>query len=303
MNNKNNTTRVNSPVAGRKTEAERFSDWLESQKKKPEFNVFKALVPESFAERLDEACAEDPENDCWTEKAPQSPEVAYFLQLIEETKEELFGGPKVMEFNEEIHGSRDANSNQYDGSYDELSSAGYKMQSYSTHVHEDMEYEYFAFKKERDDEFAETTGERDTTTQSSTYELNANWLKTQFATLAWAFKQLDEEVQDEVEKRYRKYMRYMQLRARDIDVELELPKVKVIRKKLTITNVPRNNRSYVLDYEEQDFFKPVFREQYAADPEEYGFEKPKAKAKAKPKAKKQARFTDWLEEVKKASKK
>ena len=142
--NKNNKTNNSSDVE-RKTEAERFAEWLKARKEasKPKFNVFKALVPEEFAERLDEACANQ-EEDCWTEKVPQSPEVFYFLQVIEETREELFGGPSVMEFREEIHGHKNANDNQYDGSYDELSSDGFDMGT-ADYTHESEEYEYLVF--------------------------------------------------------------------------------------------------------------------------------------------------------------
>ena len=98
-----------------------------------------------------------------------------------------------------------------------------------------------------------------------------------------------------MEKQYRKYMKYMQLRAREIHLKLSVK----------IDEMPSNNRSYTLDYEEKDLFEPVFREQYADKAEDHGFTKPKAtKSKTKKvKATQSLSFADWLEEVKKASKK
>ncbi len=195
-------------------------------------------------EELPELEAEDDSRAEWEEKPALPPELFIFTTTAREIAAQLFDeAPRIS-----VQGTNEAKSSEdYDGG--------------------DIDDDSSVLEQEAEAAEAETDGERDgaedVVDSLSENHLNENWLRNAYSELIWAYDQLGSDAKNELNRLYKRIKRALLNRARDEGITLR-------------PNDFRKNRTYLLDVEEYDMFKPKFRDD-TSEPPKKSFSVPKKK--------------------------
>ena len=184
----------------------------------------------------------------WEEKPAMPPELFIFTSTVRDIAAQLFDeAPRIS-----IQGTNEAKSSEdYDGG--------------------DLEDAPSILEQEAEAAEAETEGERDgaegIVDSLNENHLNENWLRNAYSELIWAYDQLCSDAKNELNRVYKRLKKALLNRARDEGITLR-------------PNDFRKNRTYLLDEEEYEMFKPQFRDDNSEPPKK-SFTVPKKDAQTK----------------------
>lgn len=179
----------------------------------------------------------------WEEKPAMPPELYIFTTTAREIAAALFDeAPRIS-----LTGTSEAKSSEsYDGDDYEAKSV--------------LEQEAEAAEAETDGERDGAEGVVDTLNEN---HLNENWLRNAYSELIWAYDQLGTDEKNELNRPYKRLKRALLNQAREEGITLR-------------PNDFRSNRTYLLDSEEYEMFKPQFRDDNSEPPKK-SFSVPKKK--------------------------
>lgn len=190
---------------------------------KDDGNIEENVFGISIEEILPETEVEQEAREEWEPKAPESPELLVFKSTCSDISAKLY----AEQTQEVIIGHSNSTDSHYDGGdYESLST----------------------IQREAELNDGDTLGERDQTTSFRDEWISAKWLRNAYAEITWSFGLLSPDQQEEFQWRYRRLKKYIALRAKELGIRLA-------------KNDFCNNRDYLLDYEEKDFFQIKEREE------------------------------------------